>query len=427
MAFVNHEAEAAFIGSFFLDETLVHECTVKPAQLYSKRLKRLLEIFLQLAEKGKPIDIISIVEEIGAENIESVGDISYISELACSVPSTANFSFYQDTVKAYDRKRKAASIAARLQKEIVDGDIEKTVQNGIQALMQLADYTDDADDGDIKSTLIELYHDCEQDLGEITGIASGFSKLDSLTGGFQPSDLIVIGARPSVGKTAFALNICLNAVEKDIVLLFSLEMSKKQMVKRAVGLHGNVQSIKLRNPRRFFGKQDWENYSSSIGCMSGKNFEVFDKAGMDIHYIRSMVRKVRRARGEEKRILVIIDYLQLIASTQKQQNRQAEISEISRELKHLARDLNVCVIALSQLSRGVENRQDKHPMLSDLCESGQIEQDADVIAFLYRDDYYYADTEKKNVMEVIVAKQRNGPIGTIELSFQKETGCFLDR
>ncbi|WP_409274842.1 replicative DNA helicase [Neobacillus sp. SCS-31] len=293
----------------------------------------------------------------------------------------------------------------------------------------------DEDAGEIREGLVDLYTYCGKDLGEITGVPSGFKKLDRLTGGFQESDLVVIGARPSMGKTAFALNIALNAANEDVTAVFSLEMSKKQLLKRAASCIGNIGSVKMRNPKHYFGQEDWNQLNFAMGVLSKLNMRIFDKAGMDISYIWSKVRQLRKEVGEGRRILVVVDYLQLIGGNNRQQNRQSEISEISRSLKQMARETNAIVIALSQLSRGIESRHDKRPMLSDLRESGQIEQDADVIAFLYREEYYgkkqgeiSLDTGREEragqLVEVIVAKQRNGPIGTVELGFMMEVGRF---
>lgn len=276
------------------------------------------------------------------------------------------------------------------------------------------------------SSIVDLFLDCEQDTGDIVGIPSGFTYLDRLTGGFQESDLIIIGARPSMGKTVFALNMALYAAIQDVSVIFSLEMSKKQLVKRMTGYTGRIDSFKMKNPKKEFQDKDWEQFSDALGMLSKVNLHIFDRAGMDIAYIWSKVRKLRREYGA-KRILVVIDYLQLIQGDPKyKQNRQAEISEISRALKTMARELNVVVIALSQLSRGVEMRQNKRPILSDLRESGQIEQDADLISFLYRDDYYTKNSPQKNRMEVILAKHRNGPTGSVELGFLKQYGQFVN-
>lgn len=422
----SQEAEEAIVGALFLEDGLIKDCTLRPEHFYLARLKRLMTIILQLDAKGKPVDVISVVEETGHHNLESIGGIGYITQIAGSVPTVANFTFYQDTVLEYYQKRKAVEIAGRIQENAQTGDISCTLRDGIQELMQIEDHVGDDDLGEVLPSLVELYGESEKDLGEMTGIPSGFRNLDKLTGGFQGSDLIIVGARPSVGKTAFALNMALNAAGQDAALIFSLEMSKKQLLKRMISCKGEISSIKMRNPKRYFSEGDWSQFSDVMGAFGEVKLHIFDQAGMDIGYIWSKVRKARRKYGEGKRMLVVIDYLQLIAGDPRHQNRQAEISEISRKLKTMARDLNVAVIALSQLSRGVESRQDKRPMLSDLRESGQIEQDADVIAFLYRDDYYYKESDRKDTIDIILAKQRNGPIGTVRLEFMKEIGKFGD-
>lgn len=421
------EAEEAVIGSLLLEGELLKECSLKPEQFYARKLQMIFTYMLRLAEKEKPIDAVSVLDEAGAENWLNIGGGSYLSALCGSVPTTANFHHYEEIVKKYYQKRRTIEIAHRMKKDSVHGDVEAVIREGIHELQLVEDYLAAEDLGEIRETLQEVYFDCETDQGEMSGIPSGFSSLDRLTGGFQASDFIVIGARPSVGKTAFALNIALEAAQADAVIIFSLEMAKKQLLKRAVGQMGEVDSVKLRNPYRLFEEKDWHALEQATGKLSTFDLHIFDKSGMDMSFIRSHVRKLRRNYGEEKRMLVIIDYLQLISGdVQLKGNRQAEISDISRALKQMAKELHVAVIALSQLSRGVESRQDKRPMLSDLRESGQIEQDADLIAFLYRDDYYDKQSDRANEIEVILAKQRNGPIGTIHLAFQKEFGKFRE-
>ncbi|MDQ1000400.1 replicative DNA helicase [Neobacillus niacini] len=427
---VNSEAvEEAFVGSFFLDNGLAQGCSVQPEQLSSPALRNLYKVIQTLSKKGKPIDLVTVLEEMGAERIGSVGGMSYIVQLQGSVPSIAHFHAYEEAVRSHDKRRKALACLEEFQLKAVDGDIEQIVREGIQQLMELEDHQNDEEDsGEISPCLIELYGEGESDFGDIPGCSSGFTKLDQLTGGFQESDLMIIGARPSVGKTAFALNLALHHAVQDVSVIFSLEMSKKQLLKRAVCICEEISSVKLRNPYRYFSEVDWSIYTNALRRIAGSQLHIFDKAGMDVNYIYSKVRTLRKRYGDQARLLVIIDYLQLIDGDSKHRgNRQAEISEISRFLKKLARDLNVSVIALSQLSRGVEARQDKRPMLSDLRESGQIEQDADTIAFLYRDDYYSKDSKQPNKIEIILAKQRNGPIGTIELEFKKEYGKFVDK
>jgi replicative DNA helicase len=427
---VNSQAvEEAFIGSFFLDNELAQGCSVQPEQLSSPPLRTLYTVIQSLTKKGQPIDPITVLEEIGVDRIGSVGGMTYIVQLAGSVPSIAHFHTYEESVRSHDKRRKALAYVEEFKTKARDGDIEQVVNEGIQQLMALGDHqSDEEDSGEISPSLIELYSEGECDLGDIPGCSSGFTKLDRLTGGFQESDLIIIGARPSVGKTAFALNLALHHAVQDVSVIFSLEMSKKQLLKRAACICEEISSVKLRNPYRYFTEDDWSKYTNALRRIAGSQLHIFDKAGMDVNYIYSKVRKLRKKYGDQARLLVIIDYLQLIDGDIKHKgNRQAEISEISRFLKKLARNLNVSVIALSQLSRGVVARQDKRPMLSDLRESGQIEQDAETIAFLYRDDYYVKDSNQPNKIEIILAKQRNGPIGTIELEFKKEYGKFVDQ
>ncbi|WP_409295904.1 replicative DNA helicase [Peribacillus sp. SCS-26] len=422
----NQEAEEALVGSLFLKEELIQDCLIQPQQLFSVKLQRILAAIQAVHKRGQPIDIISVMEEIGPPNLAGIGGIGYLTELAGSVPSAESFSYYQDVVVEYSRRRQMAGIAQGMIEQAAHGDIDKTIAAGIGRLRELEGEQAGGVSGSIQGDLVELYHEFERDSGEWSGIPSGYPKLDALTGGFQESDLIIIGARPSVGKTAFALNLAYRASAHDVCLIFSLEMSKKQLLVRTAGMIAGIDSRKMRNPRRFFEDGDWEKLSRAMGMISKADLQVYDEAGMDVRCIRSAVRKVRRETGGEKRILVVIDYLQLLPGEHRyrQQNRQAEISEISRSLKVMARELNVAVIALSQLSRAVESRQDKRPMLSDLRDSGQIEQDADLIALLYRDDYYH-NTDEDSKMEVIIAKQRNGPVGTVKLGFEKEVGRFV--
>lgn len=262
------------------------------------------------------------------------------------------------------------------------------------------------------------------DNGGITGIPSGFTDLDAMTAGFQESDLIIVAARPSVGKTAFALNIAQNVAKNtnETVAIFSLEMSAEQLVKRMISAEGNIEASKMRTAN--LKTDDWEKASHAIGILGSSNIVIYDPSYITAQEILNQCRRLKKQEGLG---MIVIDYLQLIAGSGKRgENRQQEVSEISRTLKRMARELEVPVIALSQLSRGVESRQDKRPMMSDLRESGSIEQDADIVAFLYRDDYYNADSEKKNLIEIIISKQRNGPVGMVELVFMKNFNKFVN-
>ncbi len=282
----------------------------------------------------------------------------------------------------------------------------------------------------IRDVLMEVFEKVEllyTQKGGTTGIPSGFTDLDKMTAGFQRNDLIIVAARPSVGKTAFALNIAQNVGvrARETVAIFSLEMSAAQLVQRMICAESNVDAGRLRTG--YLEGDDWEKLTMAIGSLSEAQIFIDDTPGITVSDIRAKCRRLKKERGLG---MILIDYLQLIQGRGKAgENRQQEVSEISRTLKQIARELEVPVIALSQLSRGVEQRQDKRPMMSDLRESGSIEQDADIVAFLYRDDYYDKESEKKNIIEIIIAKQRNGPVGTVELAFLKNFNKFvgLDR
>jgi len=279
----------------------------------------------------------------------------------------------------------------------------------------------------IKDVLVRTYDNIElmhNRQGDITGIATGFAELDKMTAGFQRNDLIIVGARPSVGKTAFALNIAQNVATTtgENVAIFSLEMGAEQLVMRMLCAEGNIDAQRLRTGS--LTDEDWGKLTMAMGSLSNAGIFIDDTPGVKITDIRS---KCRRLKQEHGLGMILIDYLQLIlGSGRSGENRQQEVSEISRSLKQLARELQVPVIALSQLSRGVEQRQDKRPMMSDIRESGSIEQDADIVAFLYRDDYYDKESESKNIIEIIIAKQRNGPTGTVQLAFVKEYNKFVN-
>jgi replicative DNA helicase len=311
-------------------------------------------------------------------------------------------------------------------------DVQRLVASAQQVATTLADRAAPPQDFKrIKDVVIEVVETTETKseafkTGKVTGLRTGFRDLDGITAGLQRSDLIIVAARPSVGKTAFALNIAQNVAVRSVapVAIFSLEMSAPQLVARMVSAEGGLEANRLRIGD--MGEEDWLKLADAAGVLGASNIFIDDSPGITVADIRA---KCRRLKKQEGLGLIVIDYLQLIASAgrgRREENRQQEVSEISRMLKHLARELDVPVIALSQLSRGVEQRQDKRPMMSDLRESGSIEQDADIVAFLYRDDYYNQESEKKNIIEIIIAKQRNGPVGTVELVFLKQFNKFVD-
>lgn len=347
--------------------------------------------------------------------------------MAESVPTTKNFKFYESLVLENWRKRRSLQLANDFKKQLVEEDPAEAIQTVIGELMKVQEEETADDDGSIKEELLNVYEQLSTQTDQMTGIPTGFDELNKLTGGLQESDLIIIGARPSMGKTAFALNVAFNAAEDgEIPCIFSLEMPKKQLLKRLVSISGNIDAQKMRNASEDFMDHDWQKFSHALGILNNLDLHIFDRPSVTVNYIWTKVRKVKRE-NPGKKLLVMIDYLQLIMGNASYRgNRLQEISDISRSLKAMARELEVNVVALSQLSRGVEQRQDKRPMMSDLRESGQIEQDADVIGFLYRDDYYYKDSDLKGITELIVSKHRNGPTGTVKLGFVKEYGKFIN-
>jgi replicative DNA helicase len=424
---INVEAEQSVLGAILIEPELISECDLKPEHFGETRHKNLFYTMRDLEEKGIPIDFVTLVERVGNTKVEKIGGISYLSQLAGAIPTTSNFQFYQSIVLEYYQKRRMYEIARGIMQDTIEGEPNEVRQTAIEDLTNLDDNETDKDDGSIQAGLVKLYDWMERDHGEVTGAETGFKELDKMTSGLQKQDLIIIGARPSVGKTAFAINICLNYARLGgPTAIFSLEMPEEQLLKRMVSNAGNIDAQKMKNPVSYFSDQDWGKSTQAMGELHTLPFHIFDKPAIDVGYIRKQCRQMKRLYPEQH-IVIMIDYLQLIIGNPKHGgNRTAEISEISRLLKGLARELDITIIALSQLSRGVEQRQDKRPMMSDLRESGQIEQDADVIGFLYREDYYDRETENKNIIEIIIAKHRNGPTGTISLAFVKEYSKFLN-
>jgi replicative DNA helicase len=422
----NEEAETAVVGSILLEGGLIKDCVLQPENFHIIELKRIFWAMKRLDEKNVPIDIVSVVDLV-EKQLDRVGGVTFIRKVAESVPSTSNFKYYESLVLFHWRKRKSLEIANEFKTQVMDMDPKDAIQTVINELMKIEEDDSLGDDGNIKEELLDLYDELGDQTNEMTGVTTGFDELNDMTGGLQESDLIIIGARPSMGKTAFALNIAYNAAEKgEIPCIFSLEMPKKQLLKRLLSITGNIDAQKMKNAKNEFTDYDWRKLSHAMGALNSLDLHIFDKPNVTVNYIWSKVRKVQRE-NPNKKLLVMVDYLQLIAGNSKYKgNRLQEISDISRMLKAMARELKVSVMALSQLSRGVEQRQDKRPMMSDLRESGQIEQDADIIGFLYRDAYYNKNSEAGNITELIVAKHRNGPTGTVNLGFIKEYGKFIN-
>jgi replicative DNA helicase len=428
----NIEAEQAVLGAIFLDPsalTLASEILI-PEDFYRAAHQKIFNSMLKLADKGEPVDLVTVTKELAdAKILEEVGGVSYLSDLANSVPTAANIEYYAKIVEEKSILRRLIRTATNIAQEGYnrEDDVDGLLDEAERNIMEVAQRKNTGSFQNIKDILVKTYDNIEMlhhRKGEITGIPTGFTELDRMTAGFQRNDFIIVAARPSVGKTAFALNIAQNVATKtdENVAIFSLEMGADQLVMRMLCAEGNINAQNLRTGN--LTPEDWGKLTMAMGSLSNAGIYIDDTPGIKVSEIRAKCRRLKQERGLG---LVLIDYLQLIqGSGRNRENRQQEVSEISRSLKALARELEVPVIALSQLSRGVEQRQDKRPMMSDIRESGSIEQDADIVAFLYRDDYYDKETENKNIIEIIIAKQRNGPVGTVQLAFVKEYNKFVN-
>ncbi|PEJ38418.1 replicative DNA helicase [Bacillus pseudomycoides] len=426
MSIRNVEAEQTVLGSLLLDGELIKECRLTEQHFSMAVHQALFKLIRKIEEEGQPLDLVALVSKMEPAFLAQIGGMESLVNIIESVPTTANFSYYEGLVQNAWKMNQAGSMAHSMCERLLAEKDEKVIGETITRLCELEE-VDCTLDFDLKDTLVDLYEELHQDTEELTGIETGFSALNKMTCGLQEGDFVVIGARPSMGKTAFALNIALHAAKSGTAVgLFSLEMSNKQLLKRMVSCLGEVSGKRLKNPKHRFTIEDWGKTSRAFAEIGDLPLEIYDKAGVTTQEIWVQVRKLKR-KYVDKKLLVIVDYLQLITGDSKYRgNRFQEMSEISRKLKLLARDLNVCVVALSQLSRGVESRQDKRPFLSDLRETGQIEQDADVIMLMYREDYYEKETEHKDITEIQIAKHRNGPVGMLRLRFLKEFGRFLE-
>ena len=415
------EAEQAIIGSMLTDKDAVISAieVLKPNDFYREDNKTIYEAILNLYSRSEPVDIITVRAELESMGkLDNVGGLEYLAELPEKVPTTANASKYIKIVEEKSALRNLIKTA----NEIIElgynptEDVDDIMEGAEKKIFNIMQDKEQKSYSPLKDVLVESFTKLEELYNRkqhITGVPSGFTDLDYRTAGFHGSELILIAARPAMGKTAFALNIASNAALRANVpvAVFSLEMSKEQLVNRILSSESMVDSNKIRTGK--LEEDDWAKLAETIGPLSEGEMYIDDTPGISITEIRAKCRKLKI----EKNIgLVVIDYLQLIQGTGKRNgSREQEISEISRSLKILAKELDVPVIALSQLSRAAEQRPDHRPMLSDLRESGAIEQDADIVMFLYRDDYYNPDSEKKNIAEVIIAKHRGGSTGTVEL------------
>jgi len=425
----NISAEQAAIGSMLLQEDAILRTVeiLKPEDFYRKSHEIIYRCISELFDKNNGVDLVTLTEELKRKDLlEKIGGVTYLTNLINSVPTAANIEYYVRIIEEKSILRNLINNATKIismgYEEKEDAKVlmdraehlmfEVSNRNLGQAFVPIKEILQDSFE-----KIEDLYHRDEY----ITGIPSGFVEFDDLTTGFQPSELIVIAGRPGMGKTAFCMNIAQNAaISKNTpVAIFSLEMSKSQLVQRMLCSEARVDAHNLRKGR--LAESDWPTLSMAAGRLSSAPIFIDDSASATSLEIKA---KARRLKAQHDLGLIIIDYMQLMQNSSRAENRQQEISEISRSLKSLARELNVPVIAASQLSRAVEQRIERRPRLSDLRESGAIEQDADLVIFIYREEYYKPKTEKKGTAEIIISKQRNGPTGTIDLAFIKEYAKF---
>ena len=416
------EAEQSVVGAMLMDKDAILTAAeiVSGQDFYQTAYGVIFDSMVELFNEGKPVDLVTLQERLKEKDVPpEIASLEFVRDLVSAVPTSANVKYYAQIVADKSMLRKLIKLNDEISNTCYAGkeSLEAILETTEKLMFQLLQQRNTGEYVPIRQVVLNALDRIEKaskSKGTVTGIPTGFIDLDYKLSGLQPSDLILVAARPSMGKTAFVLNIAQYvAFKKDrATAIFSLEMSKEQLVNRLFSLESQVDAQALRTGN--MKDSDWEKLIEGAGIIGKSKLIIDDTPGISVSELRSKCRKYKLEHGLD---LIIIDYLQLMTGSvgKRSESRQQEISEISRSLKGLARELNVPVIALSQLSRAVESRPDKRPMLSDLRESGAIEQDADVVMFLYRDDYYNPDTEKKGIAEVIIAKQRNGPIGTIEL------------
>ena len=426
------EAEQSVIGSMIMDKEAIMTAgeILIEEDFYHKQYGILFDAMIELYSSGQPVDLVTLQNKLKEKDVpQEVSSLEFVGELVRAVPTSANVKYYCNIVKENSMKRKLIRVTEEIEnecyagKESLESVLDKT-EHDIFALLSSRTGGDYVPIRQVVMNALEKIEKASQQDGNVTGIPTGFIDLDYRTAGLQPSDLVLIAARPSMGKTAFVLNIAQYVAfhENMCTAIFSLEMSKEQLVNRLFSLESRVDAQALRTGN--LSDADWAKLVEGAGIIGDSELIIDDTPGISISEMRS---KCRKYKLEHDLKLIIIDYLQLMSgSGRSTDSRQQEISDISRSLKALARELNVPVLALSQLSRAVEQRPDHRPMLSDLRESGAIEQDADVVMFIYRDDYYNKDTELKGISEIIIAKQRNGPIGTVNLAWLPEYTKFAN-
>ena len=416
------EAEQSVIGSMIIDKTAISKALekLKEEDFYRDGHKVIFKAIRDMFSKDMAVDLITLLEYLkSTDNLEKAGGVTYITEVSSSVITTANLEAYIKIVEDKSLLRKLIKSATNIIEESYNKQdkVEDVLDLAQKRIFDLAEKQGSSDYEPLSNVLERGFLEIERlfnNKGSITGVGSGIRDLDAKTSGFQKGDMVLIAARPSMGKTTFALNIAEHAAlrEGKSVVVFSLEMSKEQLAYKLLCSEANVDMLKLRTGN--LDDDDWERIARATGPLSKAKIYIDDTAGMSVMEMRSKCRKIKMEHGID---MILIDYLQLMSGSSQSESRQQEVSEISRSIKALAKEMECPVIALSQLSRAPEQRADHRPMLSDLRESGSIEQDADVVMFLYRDEYYNKETEEKNIGECIIAKQRNGPVGTVKMAW----------
>ncbi len=436
----NIEAEQSVLGAMLIEKEAIPKVMeiLRDTDFYREAHRVIFNAMLELYNKNEAVDMITVTEILKRDNkLEDVGGIAYVTSLANAVPTAANVTYHASIIEEKSILRQLVSVStliASMGYEAND-DVKNIIDSAESKILEISNRKKTADFTPINEIVLDSFKSIEALMGNkngLTGLPTGFEDLDNLTSGLHGSDFIILAARPSMGKTAFALNVVQNvairAAKKvggapKTVAFFSLEMSKEQLVQRMLCAEANIDSQRLRIGE--LRDEDWAMLINTADTLSSANIYIDDTAGITAMDMRSRARRLKAEHGLD---LIVVDYLQLMQGSGKKNNngdRQQEVSEISRSLKALARELDVPVIALSQLSRSVEARQVKRPMLSDLRESGSLEQDADIVAFLYREDYYNPETENKNITELIIAKHRNGPVDTVNLFFHKQYTKFV--
>jgi len=427
----NIEAEQSVIGSMLIDKEAMIEVAeyLYPEDFYKEVHQHIYNAILSLSNKGEPVDLVTVSEELEKkEQLERAGGAAYLASLANMTPTSAHAQYYANIVKEKSLLRGIINVSTEIVRKSY-GQIENVhefMDEAEKMIFDVARSKDTKSFSHIKEALEETFEKLEK-LHErksgVTGISTGFLDLDNLTSGLQDSDLIIVAARPSMGKTTLALNMAQHiALNEGLpVAFFSLEMSREQLAQRLLCAHAEIDAQKLR--QGFLSSEDWPKLTQAVGPLSEAQLYIDDTAAISIMEMRARARRLKMEKGLSA---IFVDYLQLVKGHDRVENRQQEISSISRALKALAKELDCPVIALSQLSRAVEQRTDKRPILSDLLESGGIEANADVVVFIYREDYYIPDTERKNITDIILAKQRNGPTGKLDLYFMDRFNKFAN-